>query len=258
MVNSKKKAIIEKVVFSSDNFSLKGHLHRPPVDRPPVVIGSHGLFSDQNSPKQIQLALQCNRNNIAYFRFDHRGCGQSKAPFQEVTSLEARCSDLKAAAKMLRDRDDIGVRVGLFGSSLGGVVCLATARDVKADAVVTWAAPVRSIDIVRSQAHPAVQEATAGSDHPFKKNPFDISDQLAGIQNILILHGDADETVPLAHAQEIYEKVGPPKKLVVFPQSDHRMSNRAHQKDFIRLAADWLCSNLIAESACLRSHGRQV
>ena len=54
MVNSKKKPVIKEIVFSSDNFLLKGHLHLPPVDRPPVVIGSHGLFSDQNSPKQIQ------------------------------------------------------------------------------------------------------------------------------------------------------------------------------------------------------------
>jgi alpha-beta hydrolase superfamily lysophospholipase len=247
MVNSKKKPVIKKIVFSSDNFLLKGYLHLPPADRPPVVIGSHGLFSDQNSPKQIQLAQQCNRNKIAYFRFDHRGCGQSKAPFEEVTSLEARCTDLKAAAKMLSARNDIGVEMGLFGSSMGGVVCLATARYVKADALVTWAAPIRSTDIVQNEAGPARREETAASDHPFKKNPFDISDQLSGIRNILIFHGNADETVPLSHAQEIYEGVSQPKKLVVFSQSDHRMSNRIHQKDFIRQATAWFCMNLIPE-----------
>jgi alpha-beta hydrolase superfamily lysophospholipase len=245
MVNSKKKPSIEEIEFPSDNFLLTGHLHLPPVDRPPVVIGSHGLFSDKDSPKQIQLAQQCNRINIAYFRFDHRGCGQSKAPLDEVASLEARCTDLIAAAKMLRARNDIGVQVGLFGSSLGGVVCLATARYVKADAMVTWAAPIRSTDIVQNKANHASREETADSGHPFKKNPFDISDQLSGIHNIVIFHGDADETVPLSHAKEIYERVSQPKKLVVFPQSDHRMSNRAHQKSLIREATAWFCVNLI-------------
>lgn len=247
MVNSKKKPIIAEIVFSSDNFLLKGYLHQPPVEQPAVVIGSHGLFSDKNSPKQIQLAQQCNRNNIAYFRFDHRGCGQSKAPLEEVTSLEARCTDLMAAAKMLRERNDIGARMGLFGSSFGGVVCLATARQVKADAVVTWAAPIRSTDNVQNEAHPGRQAQTAESNHPFKKNPFDITDQLSGIQNIVIFHGDADETVPLSHAREIYERVSQPKKLVVFSQSDHRMSHRAHQEDFIRQATAWFCVNLIPE-----------
>jgi len=247
MVNSKNKPVIKEIVFSSDNFLLKGHLHLPPADRPPVVLGSHGLFSDKNSPKQIQLAQQCNRNKIAYFRFDHRGCGRSKAPFEEVTSLEARCTDLKAAAKMLRDRKDIGAEVGLFGSSMGGVVCLATARYVKADALVTWAAPIRSSEIVENKASPARRGETAASDHPFKKNPFDISDQLSGIRNILIFHGNADETVPLSHAQEIYEGVSQPKQLVVFSQSDHRMSNPTHQKDFIRQATAWFYMNLMPE-----------
>jgi alpha-beta hydrolase superfamily lysophospholipase len=247
MVNSKKKPVIKEIVFSSDNFLLKGHLHLPPVDRPPVVIGSHGLFSDQNSPKQIQLARQCNRNKIAYFRFDHRGCGQSKAPFEVVTSLETRSTDLKAAAKMLRNRNDMGAEVGLFGSSMGGVVCLAAARYVKADALVTWAAPIRSTDIVQNNAGPARREGTAASDHPFTMNPFDISYQLSGIRNILIFHGNADETVPLSHAQEIYEGVSQPKKMVVFSQSDHRMSNRTHQKNFIRQATAWFCMNLLPE-----------
>jgi alpha-beta hydrolase superfamily lysophospholipase len=247
MVNSKKKPIIKEIVFSSDHFLLKGHLHLPPADRPPVVIGSHGLFSDQNSPKQIQLAQQCNQNKIAYFRFDHRGCGQSKAPFEEVTSLESRCTDLKAAAKMLRTRNDIGFEVGLFGSSMGGVVCLASARYVKAEAMVTWAAPIRSPDIVQNKTTPASREETAASDHPFKKNPFDISDQLTDIQNIVIFHGASDGTVPLSHAQEIYARVSRPKKLVVFSQSDHRMSNRTHQKDFIRQATAWFCMRLTPE-----------
>lgn len=247
MVNSKKKPSIIEIEFPSDNFVLNGHLHLPPVERPGLVIGTHGLFSDQNSPKQIQLAQQCNRNKMAYFRFDHRGCGQNQAPFEEVTSLEARCTDLRAAAKMLKDRSDIGVQVGLFGSSFGGVVCLATAQYVKPDAIVTWAAPIRSTDLVQSKADSVNREDAAASNHPFKKNPFDISNQLSGIQNILIFHGDADETVPLSHAQEIYDRVGQPKKLAVFSQSDHRMSNRTHQRGFIREATAWFCRTLISK-----------
>ena len=246
MVNSKKKPIIEEIEFSSDNFLLKGYLHRPPVDRPALVIGSHGLISDKDSPKQVQLAQQCNQNRIAYFRFDHRGCGQSKAPLDEITSLEARCTDLMTAVKLLKARNDIGAQLGLFGSSFGGVVCLATARHFKADAVVTWAAPIRSTDLIRNKAHSAALKETADSSQPFKKDPFDISNQLSGIQNILIFHSDADETVPLSHAKEIYECVSQPKKLVVFSQSDHRMSNPTHQKDFIQQATGWFCKNLIS------------
>lgn len=241
MVNANKRCVIEEIAFASGNFLLKGCLHLPPVGQPPLVIGSHGLFSDKNSPKQIQLAQQCNRNNIAFFRFDHRGCGESDAPFEEVTSLGARCTDLIAAANMLKARDDLSARVGLFGSSMGGTVCLAAACHVKPAAVITWAAPVRSIDILESQADRKTAER---SNIPFTKIPFDISNQLSDIRNILIFHGEADEIVPLSHAAEIFERVKEPKKLILFPQSDHRMSLPADQQEFVRRAALWFQSYL--------------
>ena len=234
MVNSKKNSVIEEIIFSSDEFLLKGYLHLPPLNSPPFVIGCHGLFSDKNSPKQIELAQHCNQLNIAYFRFDHRGCGESKAPFETVTSLDARCTDLSAAANMLKARDDLGDQMGLFGSSMGGAVCLAAARMIQANSVISWAAPIRSADLVQKHADP-----TGGSATPFKKKPFDISNQLAGLRNILIFHGDADETVPLPQAEEIYERVFEPKKLVILPYSDHRMSNPADQQAFLREALLW-------------------
>ena len=234
MVNSKKNSVIEEIIFAADEFMLKGYLHLPPVAKPPFVIGCHGLFSDKNSPKQIELAQHCNRLNLAYFRFDHRGCGESKASFEAVTSLSGRCTDLKAAANMLEARDDLGDQMGLFGSSMGGCVCLAAATDLSAQAVVTWAAPIRSADLVRPQT-----QSTGVSDIPFKRNPFDISNRLAGLSNILIFHGDADETVPLPHAEEIYAQASEPKKLFVIALSDHRMSRPSDQQVFLRETSLW-------------------
>ena len=235
MVNSKQELIIEEIAFTSDDFLLKGFLHLPPAAQPPVVIGCHGLFSDKQSPKQIELAHRRIQNNIAYFRFDHRGCGESNAPFEVLTSLNARCADLKAASTLLKTRIDLsGDQMGLFGSSMGGTVCLASAADLGVNAVVTWAAPIRSADLVQENA-----ARSEDSNIPFKKNPFDISARLAGLRNILIFHGDADETVPLSHADEINRSVGNPKKLVILPQSDHRMSRPAAQKKFIQVACDW-------------------
>ena len=102
------------ITFESDGFFLKGMLHLPKTDLPPIVIGSHGLLSNSYSPKQIALARECNANGIAYFRFDHRGCGQSNGVFNEVTSLEGRHNDLISAIKTMQMRKDIGEKIGLF------------------------------------------------------------------------------------------------------------------------------------------------
>ena len=77
MLKSETNSICKKITFSSNGFLLSGALHLPTTDLPPVVIGSHGLLSNSSSPKQIQLARKCNEYGIAFFRFDHRGCGQS-------------------------------------------------------------------------------------------------------------------------------------------------------------------------------------
>ena len=234
------------ITFSSDKFLLKGTLHLPENDLPPVVIGCHGLLSNSSSPKQISLARECNAHGIAYFRFDHRGCGQSEGVFNEVTSLNGRRSDLLSAVNFIQQRKDIGTRVGLFGSSMGGTVCVSVADVLDIDAWVTYASPVRSSSIA---------SALKKSDDVKSINPlldqkhlaWDISDQLKHVHHIFILHGDSDVVVSPSNAHEIYTKSGHPKKLIIQKGGNHVMSNKKHQKDFLREAVNWFKKWLFAE-----------
>lgn len=233
------KSICKKLSFLSDNFLLKGILHIPSVEKGPVVIGSHGLLSNGSSPKQIELARRCNDLGIAYFRFDHRGCGESEGIFKQVTSLEARRTDILSAIETIRGKGYyMGSRIGLFGSSMGGAACISTASATQIDAMVVNAAPLRSRMIKR----PDEKKIQA----QYKKLFFDISDQLSGINNILILHGDADDVVPFSNALELYQKAGNDKKLIVQENGDHLMSNKAHQEEFIREAGLWFMERLFA------------
>jgi len=240
---SVKNSNIQHVSFHCDGLQLKGALHLPAVDHPPVVIGSHGLFSNQDSPKQIALARACNELGMAYFRFDHRGCGRSQGEFERVTSLPARCSDLKKAVEIIKGRHEIGDRIGLFGSSMGGTVCLNVAAELEIDAIVTFAAPLGSrIRSGRFKKSKYLNASVIFLDA--EKNDFDISQHLPQIHNILIIHGEKDETVPLFHAAEIYRLAGGPKKIIVQPYGDHRMSRKEDQVDFVDMASRWFKSGL--------------
>ncbi len=241
---SKEIPIIKEMSFFCDGIELKGTLHLPSADRPPVVIGSHGLYSSSSSPKQIALAGQCNRLGIAYFRFDHRGCGNSEGKFEAVTSLEARCKDMAAAVAFITGKADIGNSFGLFGSSMGGTVCLSVAGELGADTLVTFAAPIRSQILENEQLRPDNSD-TPGIFFDARRRRFDISDRLPGICNILIFHGDADDVVPVSQAQEIYQLAKHPKKLIRQNHGDHPMSNEAHQRTFIREASLWFKQGLI-------------
>ena len=98
-------------------------------------------MSDRRSPKQIALAEACTAQGMAYFRLDHRGCGESAGRLEEVTSLEARVNDVLQALRVIESRPDLGKRIGLFGSSMGGAVCLQVATCRKVEALVTFAGP---------------------------------------------------------------------------------------------------------------------
>lgn len=233
-----KNFITEEITFTVDGFRLRGVLSKPHRAHPPVVIGSHGLLSGGDSPKQISLARACNQKKIAFFRFDHRGCGQSEGVFEQVTTLNARCNDLMAAIAMIQARDDLGDHIGLFGSSLGGAVCISAAARIKVAALVIVATPIRS----RELEHVARSSDQLGAlPREFYQNnlPFDIADKLAALHTVLIFHGDHDAIVPAANAHEIMDNAGEPKKLIIQPNGDHRMSNPRDQKEFIRRASSW-------------------
>jgi uncharacterized protein len=221
--------------FSSDDFRLQGTLHLPEQTRPNLIVGSHGLYSSGDSPKQVALADACGRMGIAYFRFDHRGCGRSEGRFEAVTSLEGRRRDLVEAVAFLRAEFPLGSGLGLFGSSFGGATCLAAAPLLKPNRMVTLAAPLDSRSIL------AAHEADPPVAPPFRDGArqFDLRANLRSVDNLLVIHGDDDTVIPASHARLIYNGAGEPKKLLTIPGGDHRLSRKDHQQRFMAAALDW-------------------
>ena len=130
--------------FMSDGHRLAGTLHLPDQRHPPVIIGCHGLLADRRSPKQVALAKALNRIGLAYFRFDHRGCGDSQGDIEAAGLLAARRRDLDHAIGAMQSHADTGPVAGLFGSSFGGTVAMTTGIENPVPAIITYASPVHS------------------------------------------------------------------------------------------------------------------
>jgi len=234
----------QTISFSSGEFQLKGTLHLPPNSvSPPVVIGSHGLFSTGDSPKQIAMAKKCMEFGIAYFRFDHRGCGGSDGVFGDVTSLENRRKDLLSAISAVRGMEKTGNVIGFFGSSLGGAVVLSVGLEANAAAIVTYAAALSGNRIVQLLKNQGDVTHNYPEIDPEALN-FDISDKVEGINHILIVHGDSDEVISSSEAHRIYQKAKMPKRLIILRNGDHSMSLPENQEKFVREAALWFKSTL--------------
>lgn len=228
----------QNIHFPVDGNHLIGTLHLPGVNQPPFVIGCHGLLSDRQSPKQIALAEALNRIGIAYFRFDHRGCGESGGKFDISNLLSSRCKDLLQAIRYIQSQPQVGQFAGLFGSSFGGTVCMRAASEIRVPALITYAAPIDSL-IIKKPTLGEINSAYRAQVPPQTDFDFDIREILSKLNHILIMHGEKDEVVPLEHAHTIYEKAKGPKKLIIHKGGDHRMSNSDHQDNFIVECVSW-------------------
>lgn len=230
--------------FLSDNLTLHGVLHLPDTKRPPLVIGSHGLEGTRESAKQRVLADILPPCGIAFFRFDHRGCGQSQGEFTRDTSLDKRARDMVQAVQHVLSLDVTDKRFALFGSSLGGATCIESWHrlenlGLKPEGTVICAAPVKSRTIENIPLD-ATDDRPALPLSFFETNLlFDVSGKASLLENILIFHGDRDEIVPVDNARMIYAAAREPRRMIIQKGGGHRMDDPSHQKEFEREAAAW-------------------
>jgi uncharacterized protein len=128
--------------------------------------------------------------------------------------------------------------IGFFGSSFGGTVVMATRAVCAVPAVVTYAAPVHSHSVGRAAAR-EIRAHRAIAENETADFSFDIRPLLGSMQNILIMHGTADEIVPPDHARTVHAAARDPKKLIWFENGDHRMTDPTHQARFIDACRTW-------------------
>ncbi len=59
-------------------------------------------------------------------------------------------------------------------------------------------------------------------------------------QPLLVVHGDADESVPLDHGRWIFERAKGPKEMHVLPGAPHCCWETLHEPEVFRLSTQWL------------------
>ena len=238
----KKSAI--NIEFISRGFSLKGILHLPGIKNPPLVVGSHGLEGSKTSAKQKVLSRLLVRNNIAFFRFDHRGCGESQGDFIKDTSLEKRTCDFINAVKHILSLKKTSQNLAVFGSSLGGSTCINAwekllKMDINLCGAVLCSAPIKSLTIENipmdaNENRPALPLSF------FTHNLiFDLQNKADQLFNVMIFHGDTDQVVPVSNAHDIYTLAKAPKQLIIHKNGDHQMTSKKDQAQFESQSVAW-------------------
>lgn len=227
-----------------DGIALAAALHLPQrpqaagASRWPAVIAAHGLLSGKASEKYLRLADAATPHGIALCRFDFRGCSESGGALAE-SNLGDRLRDLQAVIAWVRRRPESDGRVALMGSSMGGFLSLwAAAADPGIAAIATWAAPAALHDLLARP--PEVRASGLGEPFLAELRSGRMLEAPEGVRNVLVIHGDADEVVPVDHARRLWKGAADPKRIEVLAGADHSISDPAHRDRAVALTVHWV------------------
>ncbi len=246
----------QQVTFgNSRDERLAGVLHLPRGEAVLGVVLCHGMESSKESLKHIRLGASLSRAGFAVLRFDFTGAGESTGDFESITCTR-QVDDLEAAHDLLKDR---GVsRVGVVGSSMGGTTALMYAGAAEGvAALVTLAAPFdprelierdfppKAIAFWRAQGFIDSNGRRLNTDFLEEAVTIDVAQAVARITcPALVIHGDADETVPVAQARTLHAALPGEKELCILPGADHRFMRDEDRDAALSRTEDWIARHL--------------
>ena len=161
---------------------------------------------------------------------DYRGYGRSTGrPGEEGLHQDARAARAALVAGGLVDP----ARLVYLGESLGGAVALRLAVEAPPLACVLQSTFTSLRDVAR-QHYPAALSALAGDAYPNQE-------RIALLRApVLILHGELDEIVPVAHAEALFEAAPEPRRLRVVPGAGHNDLVQSMGPSYGTEVAGWL------------------
>ncbi|QHS54357.1 alpha/beta hydrolase [Mucilaginibacter sp. 14171R-50] len=216
----------------------------------PLVIFAHGIrgFKDWGAHNLVAKYFAENGFRFLKFNFSHNGTtADNPTEFADLiafgdNTFSIELEDLKSVIDFACGGSAIARvnSVYLIGHSMGGgISIIKTAEDARIKKLVTMAAissfynlwPKEAERQWRLQGVMYMKNARTGQNMPYKSsllhdldaNPkrLDIQAKAAQVaQPWLIIHGDADTSVPLSHAQQLHA-AQPNAEFVIIPGADH-------------------------------------
>ncbi|MCC6139794.1 MAG: alpha/beta fold hydrolase [Nitrospira sp.] len=223
-----------------------------------IAVLCHGFLSGKRSTTNKTLTRLLNAQGIATFAFDFFGQGDSEGPFEALTITIAVAQAI-AALDLVRQQGYR--RVGLMGSSFGGLVATLTAAQRHDLACLALKCPVvdfaEELRLTLGDPEMAIWQSTGtipnimGGTERIKLRYAFYEDCLQQIAYepakaitapTLIVQGDQDECVPLHQSRQLAAALTCPHRMEILPGADHQFTKPADFTRMTTLIADWLAA----------------
>ena len=225
-----------------------------------VAILCHGFLSSKTSSTNNALTRILLDRQIATFCFDFFGQGESQGPFEQITTTLAVAQANTAIDLMKRKGYR---RLGLMGSSFGGLVSILTASQRTDLACLALKCPVVDFaeelrlefgeaELARWRETDTIPNIMGGPDRIRLRYAFyeDCLHQIAYeparsiMAPTIIVQGDKDEHVPLHQSQRLYDTLQIKKHLELLQGADHQFTKREDFTQMTKMIAAWLMTHL--------------
>lgn len=276
--------VFSGVTTGAAGVEFEWDLHLPAGDGPaPLVLVAHGFKGFRNWGFFPWLTGFLAANGLAALRFDmsHNGVGRGDASSDftrlelfeanrvshELADLGALLAEVRAGALPCSRRIDAH-RIGLLGHSRGGAAVILAGRDQGVRSIATWASvattaySAEAVAAWRKDGHWDVLNGRTGQlmrvgagafeDVEPMRPEHDVERAVAGLgERLLLVHGEADASVPCAASRRLAELAGEGARLELIAGADHVMNCRhpfegstPELEHAARVTADWFSASL--------------
>lgn len=216
--------VYEDVYFhSSDGVKLHGWWLPSKGQAKGTVLFFHG--NAENISTHIGNVYWLPAQNYNVFLPDYRGYGNSEG----VPTLEGVQDDINSAMKYLLQRKDVDTeRIVILAQSLGGALAIYNVAHspyrAKIKALISESAFSDYRNLTREKlasfwlSWPLQWPLSFLIDNDY--SPLEAVSHISPIP-LLIIHGDKDNVVPLAHGKILFEAAAPPKEMWIVPEGGH-------------------------------------
>ena len=222
------------------------HTYHPGVRADALVILAHGVTGNKDRPHLVALAEGLAARGWPCLRISYSGNGESEGRFED-SCITKEISDLQAVL----DAVPHTTQVAYVGHSMGGAVgVLTAARDLRIKVLVSLAGMTHTAAFVERE----FGEVTPGEGMIWEDGNFPLSatyvndlkmigDTLSAaeavIQPWLLIHGDADDLVPLEDGRDAFLAATCEKKWLAIPGAGHSFGE-SYYPQLVDAVDEWL------------------
>jgi uncharacterized protein len=253
------------VELQSGELTLRGMLHIPEgvKGKIPIVCIFHGFTGNKMEPHFIfvKLSRMLEAKGIASVRFDFSGSGESDGYFINMT-ISKELNEAKAILDFVKSQDFVDTnKIGIVGLSMGGAVASMLAGDRRSDiqTLCLWAPAGNmgelvmrdrtdeELTIMRSIGFVDLGGLLLGIDFIDDIKNLDIFEKASHYdKNVLILHGDKDQAVPLSTSERYLEIYETRAALHIIEGGDHTFNTKNWEDEVLDYTIGYLEGELIS------------